>query len=421
MILLIQLSFAAFLIILPLFSFFNNHEKFHLLIFIININLLFLYVLVSPFCSHPVLLAGIIIAYTAVNTSKFYVPQNTRQIITRKSFQSKYIRGIIIMLSTFIIILGAIELTARILIKSKILKYHKPLITVIRKGTADWRMTHIVADEFREPDPVLFWRSRKKYPYNTQGFKGPIVKIPKPEEVFRIICYGDSNTDGSDGGNWPAELHKLLNKKDANYEVLNAGVPGYSSYQGLMRFKQEVAIYEPDLIIVSFGWNDLPGAIGKPDKNYSFSKIKTFMLRVLLKYHFFLSLKYYLDIYAYHPPLDYNNYEPRVSLQDYIDNLNKFLDISQSKNIDIILLTRPHNTKRFKIHKNEAWRKKVSLYNEALLKLARNRKAYYIDINDIFNKNYSHLFIDKCHFTKEGHKKMAEIIYNYIINNLPSF
>lgn len=49
--------------------------------------------------------------------------------------------------------------------------------------------------------------------------------------------------------------------------MLNAGVAGYSSYQGLLRFKQEVARYEPDLIFVSFGFNDLPPAIGEPD-NY---------------------------------------------------------------------------------------------------------------------------------------------------------
>lgn len=38
--------------------------------------------------------------------------------------------------------------------------------------------------------------------------------------------------------------------------MLYVGVVGYSSHQGLLRFREEAGTYEPDLVLVSFGWND---------------------------------------------------------------------------------------------------------------------------------------------------------------------
>ena len=43
---------------------------------------------------------------------------------------------------------------------------------------------------------------------------------------------------------------------------------GYSSHQGVLRFLQEVDRYQPDLVLVSFGWNDAAEAIGQPDKTF---------------------------------------------------------------------------------------------------------------------------------------------------------
>lgn len=84
-------------------------------------------------------------------------------------------------------------------------------------------------------DPVLFWRLApdKTRKINSKGMRDNEFSIEKPKEVFRIICLGDSVTFG-----WPNKSEKayayrleaLLNEriKNCNFEVINAGVPGYS-------------------------------------------------------------------------------------------------------------------------------------------------------------------------------------------------
>jgi hypothetical protein len=78
-------------------------------------------------------------------------------------------------------------------------------------------------------------------------------------------------------------------------EVVNAGVVGCSSYQGLMRFREEAARYAPDVVLFSFGWNDAARAIDVPDEDFARSgfmgaidRRTLFVRRVLLKYRLLL-------------------------------------------------------------------------------------------------------------------------------------
>jgi len=90
---------------------------------------------------------------------------------------------------------------------------------------------------------------------NPQGFRD---RPFGPKTDFRIIALGDSSTFGWDveaAETWPKVLENLLLKNRRPVEVLNLGVPGYSSHQGLMMLK-EVWPLEPDLLIIAYGRND---------------------------------------------------------------------------------------------------------------------------------------------------------------------
>src|SRR5437667_10231865 len=91
-------------------------------------------------------------------------------------------------------------------------EYQGPMMTQLPPGTEDWRNAHITADKFRQPDPLLWWRPRNGPPYNEQGFKGPVVAIPKPANTLRILVYGDSNTEGLPEDSWPSRLQSELNR-----------------------------------------------------------------------------------------------------------------------------------------------------------------------------------------------------------------
>ncbi len=80
--------------------------------------------------------------------------------------------------------------------------------------------------------------------------------------MFRIICLGDSCTYGSNvdwDQTYPARLQVVLNNGDdePRIEVLNAGVSGYTSYQGFRYLQEDLIRYKPDLVTLYFGPNDM--------------------------------------------------------------------------------------------------------------------------------------------------------------------
>src|SRR5207244_1737730 len=96
---------------------------------------------------------------------------------------------------------------------------------------------------------------------NSDGFRGPDRAIPKPANVYRVLAIGDSVVQAVIGGiryeeSWPTLLEELLPGASAaparaiRYEVINAGVGGYASWQALNRLRSRGLKYQPDLLIV---------------------------------------------------------------------------------------------------------------------------------------------------------------------------
>jgi lysophospholipase L1-like esterase len=83
----------------------------------------------------------------------------------------------------------------------------------------------------------------------------------KPPGEIRVLFVGDSCTFGyglkhSEG--FVDLVEKSLQAKlpGVSVECINAGVPGYTLFQG-WRFLETTGFgYDPDLIVLSFGWND---------------------------------------------------------------------------------------------------------------------------------------------------------------------
>ena len=80
-------------------------------------------------------------------------------------------------------------------------------------------------------------------------------------DKYRIVCFGDSITYGEDlsaAESYPAMLTALLHEAypDLEVVVINAGMRGHTSVQGLARLQRDVLWYKPHVVLSAFGVND---------------------------------------------------------------------------------------------------------------------------------------------------------------------
>jgi len=129
--------------------------------------------------------------------------------------------------------------------------------------------------EIFEPDTDTLWKLKPGVemgpgiePINSKGFRGPEFSEKKEEGVYRLAALGDSVTFGG-VLNYPRVAAKCLGDK---WEVINAGVPGYTVFQGYKQFRTRVAALKPDIVTIMFGWNDHWLSRGYTDSQQKFAE-----------------------------------------------------------------------------------------------------------------------------------------------------
>ena len=73
-----------------------------------------------------------------------------------------------------------------------------------------------------------------------------------------LVCFGDSLTAGygtEAGESYPDVLQKLLDAQGYRYRVVNSGISGNTTKDGLERVERVIA-HHPSLVVVEFGGND---------------------------------------------------------------------------------------------------------------------------------------------------------------------
>ena len=111
------------------------------------------------------------------------------------------------------------------------------------------------------PDQVIRYGTPEPCRINNHGFRGADFAAEKPANTFRIMCLGASSTFGylnTDDGTYPVVLAGLLGPRLAGreIEVINAGIPHFTTDNILAALEQEVFDYEPDLVTIYTGCND---------------------------------------------------------------------------------------------------------------------------------------------------------------------
>lgn len=290
--------------------------------------------------------------------------------------------------------------------------YHYSPVKIGDGIAGDFREEHAFHDRNLVYDPDLIWRpfSGQFSPFNPQGFRGLPVAMPKPAGTFRIFALGDSNTFGWDvdaGVNWPAQLNTMLKEKGA--EVINAGVWGYTSYQGLARFKELLA-FDPNLIMVSFGGNDAH-QVRVPDDRYvrSHDRIDR-VTRVSRNLRVAQLAVAGFDLVGI-ITAGSGTLVPRVSLDDYRRNLREMIALGRAHGIQVVLLTRPFIGES---DDPKSWKTYAPQYNAATLAIAAEEHVPAIDVYAAFHPR-EQLFDDESHFGVEGHHQAALMLRDALV------
>ena len=137
-----------------------------------------------------------------------------------------------------------------------------------------------------EPDPDCFWRLKPNVVLppdrgaawggmmsNSHGMRSREVSVTAAKQRQRVLCFGDSSTfafgvDFADA--WPNQLQGMLDEEHSGaFEVLNAGIPGQTTYQGRQRLQRELVKWQPQLAVITFGNNDGWRWDGLADKEHA--------------------------------------------------------------------------------------------------------------------------------------------------------
>jgi lysophospholipase L1-like esterase len=278
----------------------------------------------------------------------------------------------------------------------------------------------------------------REFLINSKGFVGPEFADQPPAGVYRIIALGDSCTFTTGIWNvaYPALLQSSLNsaKEPAKFEVINAGIEGYNSSFALARIKEEIISYQPKLVTIYIGWNDLMKV--NPD-NLSDTGKYSVLAAVLDESYIIKALKKVIFIYLrpwlFQPKVTgdagdahaYDHFVPTI----YRANLVSMINVLRENKIDLMLFTLPTVVRRgmtrdqLKKHNvlfpyfagTYSIDKFLSLqraYNRVIRAVGHENNVPVVDLEEIFNQqSKDELFWDTMHPNEKGNLLIARSIF----------
>lgn len=210
--------------------------------------------------------------------------------------------------------------------------------------------------------------------------------------MAKILIFGDSITHGAwdtEKGGWVQRIKSFLDEEtlsesENEHTIYNLGVSGNTTEDLLERFefetKQRLKEDDEELIFIF--------AIGVNESQFIHSKNGL-----------------------------------RFSPEEYEDNLNELLNLAKKFSLKIIFIgltpidetkTTPIPWDTDKSYKNEY----INKFNDILRKFCKEKKIYFIEIFErLIERDYQNLLEDGLHPNSEGHKKVFEIVRDFIIEN----
>ena len=251
---------------------------------------------------------------------------------------------------------------------------------------------------------------------NEDGLRNTSDKITTLESnKKRIMTLGCSTTFGwgvSDQESYPSVLQELIQPKNPDYEVVNGGQPGFTSFQGMWFWNKILKNYTPDFVVIGYivqdsrkaAYSDKSQAILQGDNRY-------------LKNHFLYRSKSYLALRSVLGGVQIRAKERkqgddstgvyRVSTEEYAENIKNLVKDIQKIGATPILfgypLERTGYTKQHRIKLKDISDLEGILHydpQDQMEEISRQKQMYFTR--------------DRGHANANGNAKIAEWIYEFL-------
>lgn len=283
-----------------------------------------------------------------------------------------------------------------------------------------------------EGDPLLLWRLKpnldKAYwdftsvSTNAQSFRADYPIGAKPAGTFRIVCLGDSVTFGyrvppvwpdkptdynPEWQPFPVLLEKELRKANPNrsIEVFPMAVPGYTSHQGLAWLRRDIGYLQPDVVIASFGWNDV-SVSDVPDREAIDTRWWPVAIRWLIDHsQAFAHATRWLRSRNV-PQQRTSRPVPRVAQLEYLANFAAIVKLAQEHNAKVIVVGAPYRDSKT----NPPEAQMMTQYRATLKTDMQQSQTPYLEILELTEAAGSvneGFFGELIHPNHMGHRLMA--------------
>ena len=236
-----------------------------------------------------------------------------------------------------------------------------------------------------------------RFESNGQGFRTKELG-PRTPGTARIVALGDSSTFGwgvHHTHTYPRLLEGRLSHPPAPVEVLNLGIPGYTSRHGRAVFDHYARALEPDLLVISFGGNDAHYALEPADVALQRHEGWRAGVRgALMQFATFRFLR--RQLFSWWDPFTASRpgsvMHRAVPVNAYKENLQYLIEEGRAGGAESVLLS---------VCAPPAW-------SEAMGEIARVMNVPFVDALELFRRNLNHL---REHRLYPAEVQYAESIY----------
>ena len=305
-----------------------------------------------------------------------------------------------------------------------------------------------------EGDPLLLWRLKPNLDKAVWDFTvlstnsehlrvehvGEQVGSKQPGTI-RIVCLGDSVTFGfrvpvvwpdkptEFDPEWlpfPMLLEKQLRAANPGrkIEVITMAVPGYTSHQGLAWLQRDINRLEPDLLTVSFGWNDA-SLSDAADRDAIRTNASAVAVRWLIDHsQAFAHATRWLRTREANKQLAAKQAQPqpsqrvrrpsaRVSQPEYLNNMLAIESLAREHGATVIVIGAPYRD-----HSAEAPEADAMLqYRSALKSTMTARGISFLEVRELTEEAYPSnegWFGERIHPNHMGHRLIASELLKLI-------